>query len=363
MSTRPFFRSALVALTSVALACSGDRPTPTEVAGTATDAAVAAVQSPIQVRVAPTTAVYRGSEAVRVMVTLSNPTRAAVLVPRLAIPEAELDEALFTVTRDGVPVPYVGPHVKRGATQAVELVRLEAGASLAVVVDLSGAYDLSRDGTYAVSYDSRGAHGARETTLRSPATAFTLTERTATVSAYAAPFTSTAAVALTYTNCTATQQSQLVTAVASATTYAQQASGYFAVNTAATARYTKWFGIYTASNFSTVKAHFAAIQSAFETQPVTIDCRCKKTYYAYVYPSQPYKIYVCSAFWKAPLTGTDSKAGTLIHEMSHFTVVAGTDDWAYGQSAAASLAISDPLKAIDNADSHEYFAENTPILN
>ena len=60
------------------------------------------------------------------------------------------------------------------------------------------------------------------------------------------------------------------------------------------------------------------------------------------------------------MTGTDSKAGTLIHEMSHFTVVAGTDDWAYGQTAAKSLAFSDPAKALDNADSHEYFAENTP---
>jgi peptidyl-Lys metalloendopeptidase len=79
-----------------------------------------------------------------------------------------------------------------------------------------------------------------------------------------------------------------------------------------------------------------------------------------VYPTQPYKIYVCNAFWSAPTTGTDSKAGTLVHEMSHFNVVAATDDWAYGQSACKSLATSNPSKALDNADSHEYFAENTP---
>jgi peptidyl-Lys metalloendopeptidase len=48
--------------------------------------------------------------------------------------------------------------------------------------------------------------------------------------------------------------------------------------------------------------------------------------------------------------------------MTHFNVVAGTDDWAYGQSAAASLATSNPARAVDNADSHEYFAENTPAL-
>jgi peptidyl-Lys metalloendopeptidase len=62
------------------------------------------------------------------------------------------------------------------------------------------------------------------------------------------------------------------------------------------------------------------------------------------------------------MTGTDSKAGTLVHEMSHFNVVAGTDDHAYGQSAAKSLALSNPDLALNNADSHEYFAENTPAL-
>ena len=62
------------------------------------------------------------------------------------------------------------------------------------------------------------------------------------------------------------------------------------------------------------------------------------------------------------MSGTDSKGGTLVHEMSHFNVVAGTDDHAYGQSAAASLAISNPAQAVDNADSHEYFGENTPAL-
>ena len=59
-------------------------------------------------------------------------------------------------------------------------------------------------------------------------------------------------------------------------------------------------------------------------------------------------------------TGTDSRAGTLIHELSHFTVVAGTSDFAYGQSAASRLARTSPSRAVRNADNHEYFAENTP---
>jgi peptidyl-Lys metalloendopeptidase len=82
-----------------------------------------------------------------------------------------------------------------------------------------------------------------------------------------------------------------------------------------------------------------------------------------VYPTKAYEIFVCKAFWTAPATGTDSKAGTLVHEMSHFNVTAGTDDHVYGQTAAKSLAASDPDAAIDNADNHEYFAENKPAQN
>ena len=100
----------------------------------------------------------------------------------------------------------------------------------------------------------------------------------------------------------------------------------------------------------------------FDNKAITVDCGCKQNYYAYVYPTQPYKIYVCKVFWQAPLSGTDSKGGTLIHEMSHFNVVASTDDNAYGQSACKSLALSSPSEALDNADSHEYFSENTPAL-
>ena len=70
--------------------------------------------------------------------------------------------------------------------------------------------------------------------------------------------------------------------------------------------------------------------------------------------------YLCRAFWNAPLTGTDSKGGTIVHELSHFNVIAGTDDFAYGQTAAKQLALTNPAQARMNADSHEYFAENTP---
>jgi peptidyl-Lys metalloendopeptidase len=98
-------------------------------------------------------------------------------------------------------------------------------------------------------------------------------------------------------------------------------------------------------------------------QNITVNCRCNQSAYAYVYPTQPYTIYVCKAFWTAPATGTDSKAGTMVHEMSHFDIVANTDDVVYGQAGAKNLANTNPNDAVRNADSHEYFAENTPFQN
>lgn len=122
----------------------------------------------------------------------------------------------------------------------------------------------------------------------------------------------------------------------------------------------KWFGTYTQSRYATVEGNFNAISSALSNQVITFNCNCNEPYCVYVYPHRPYEIYLCNYFWSAPRTGTDSQAGTIVHEVSHFTVVANTDDHAYGQALCENLASRTPDLVIENADSHEYFAENTP---
>jgi peptidyl-Lys metalloendopeptidase len=121
-----------------------------------------------------------------------------------------------------------------------------------------------------------------------------------------------------------------------------------------------WFGAQDAARGAKVTANVTAIREAFENKPVKIDCDCDEPYFAYVYPARPYTVWVCKAFWAAAPTGTDSRGGTLMHELSHFNVVAATDDHVYGQAAAADMARSAPQRAINNADSYEYFGENTP---
>jgi peptidyl-Lys metalloendopeptidase len=306
------------------------------------------------------------SEDLRVTVTLTNVSSHPVSLLEWNTPAKGLTEDLFVLTLNGERVEYEGPHFKRPAPQAEHFITLAPGESLTRTVGLTGFYDLSRSGQYTLRYEVGAEHGhgaGMVAALESNEASVYLQGRANPMLQQAAAQGTVRAAALSYTNCTTTRQSSIATAFSSAQSITNNSVTYLNGTPGAKARYTTWFGAYSLTNWNTAKAHFAAIKSAFDTKAVVVDCSCTQSYYAYVYPSQPYKIYVCSAFWSAPNTGTDSKSGTLVHEMSHFTVVAATDDWAYGQSAAKSLATSNPTRALDNADSHEYFAENTPFQN
>lgn len=326
----------------------------------------AASRDPIDVRLSVPSPVLKGDVDVVVTVTVTNNSRTAVSLLKSQLPSASLQGPLFRITRNNDErVAYQGRVVKRANPQEADAVRLEPGASLRYDVELTAGYDLSQSGRYTIEYVSRGRHGDA-VSLSSEPLYLWLEERSGQAQAAVAeaPVQSLAVTtaSLGFSSCSASQQTTLKGAVTAATNYATAANTYLSATPALTQRFKKWFGSST-SRWSTVKSHFAATESAFKTKAVTVDCSCTDSdKFAYVYPTQPYKIYVCGAFWSAPLTGTDSKGGTLIHEMTHFNVVAGTDDWAYGQSAAAALAISNPARAVDNADSHEYFAENSPAL-
>jgi len=338
----------------------------------------------VKVSVAPEKAVHGPSDDVYVNVTLTNTSSTPQYVLKARTPFDGLSAPLFDITRDGAKVAYTGAMIKRGKPTQADYYVLKPGASHTVKVELSALYDMSVSGDYAIRYRTASpdlflatngrasaaaasAHDMGE--LQSDAASFYIEGRLPRGSD--SPImqalkqgggTTTGPAGLSYASCTASQQSTISSAISAAKTMSGSGVSYMA-NATMGPRYTKWFGAVTSTRQATVKSHFTAIKDAFDTKPVVVDCSCKQSYYAYVYPTQPYRIYVCKAFWTAPLTGTDSKGGTLVHEMSHFNVTAGTDDHVYGQSGAASLALSNPDQAIDNADSHEYFGENTPALN
>ncbi len=310
---------------------------------------------------------FLSNDGVMVDVTITNNSKSTIKLLKWYTPIDGVEEPLFALRRDGQDVEYIGAHYKRPQPTDADYFRLRAGESITRTVNLADYYDFSVSGEYAINFDvaalnlfQKGSALSNQTEGLKSGTGIVFVEgRAAKIPEPVTPAAVSGSSSFT-AKCTASQQSSILTARNDAAIYSSNALTYLQSGTAG-ARYTTWFGVYNASRYSTVTSHFSAIKNAMETSSMTFDCGCKKRYYAYVYPNQPYTIYLCSVYWQAPQTGTDSKAGTLVHETSHFTVVAGTDDWVYGQSGAQSLAISDPVKAIDNADSHEYFAENTPF--
>ncbi len=104
--------------------------------------------------------------------------------------------------------------------------------------------------------------------------------------------------------------------------------------------------------------------------------------YAHVYANDPdLEIYLDQYFWTGvpkpgkegfiPVTGRDSRAGVIIHEISHFKWIGGTNDVSYnlynngkvkvyGLPRCKLLAIKNYKKALINADNFEYYIEGGP---
>ncbi len=299
-------------------------------------------------------------------VTIINDTQETVLIPKWQVPGQTLEADLFAVLDDSGRAPYVGRHVKRPAPTASDLIRLAPGKSIQGQTELSRHYDLLDGGEYMIAFRmdlGEGQHNAVRRPTDEIYSQFVKVWRDAPVRVkvdWSQIDLVTGEATVTTIGCGSSDN--VTNAINAAKTYATNSKNYMQTHTVSNAgpRYTTWFRTPTTTYFNTVTDHFVKIEDAFLNKPITIDCTCTDNYYAYVYKNQPYRIYVCNAYRSAPTTGTDSKAGTLIHEMSHFTVVADTDDWAYGQTACKKLKAN---RATDNADSHEYFAENTPAQN
>lgn len=318
------------------------------------------------------------SDDVFVRFTLHNSSSKDLYVLSWQTPLRGIQENIFDIRRDGQKVDYIGRLYKWATPNADDFIRIPAGKSISARVELSGAYDISRSGQYSIQYrvpvrEALQAAGtqvaeARLGNLESNALSLSI-ERDAQLAIQAPVEVEAADPNLifdgyrtpSYVSCSTTRQSSLLTALSNAQSISLKARDYLnnlpSTSRSTDAAYRTWFGAYTSTRYSTVQSHYSNIYSSFANQTYTFYCDCTSSAYAYVYANQPYKVHLCNAFWNAPSLGIDSKAGTLVHESSHFTVNGGTQDYAYGTSAAQSLAISNPDRAVMNADNHEYFAE------
>lgn len=312
----------------------------------------------IEWRVLADTAKVGRDDGVWVTLEAHNRSDQPAQVLRWKLPLGASDTPDFVVERDGKTVAYLGRRVKRAPPTPADYLAFAPGETKRFRVDLARRYDFARSADYAIGFRYQEAPVSAE---RARAVVLRVEGRPA-----ASPPSPSRAKVVTgttqFVGCSVQRQGELTAARSAASDYALDVNAYLA-QLRNGARYTTWMGAHDNARYALVSSHFAAIGSYIDSySPLTFDCTCTDDYYAYVYPLDSARIiYLCNAFWTAPLTGTDSRAGTLIHEASHFNAHGGTDDHAYGQAAAMQLAINTPALAVMNADSHEYLAENTPV--
>jgi len=303
-----------------------------------------------------------------VVITLTNKSHEPIKVLKWNTPlEQRLSANIFSVEREKKNIAYQGRLVKRGQPQDEDYALFEAGESRTVIVELPTYYKMLKKGEYQISY--RGNFSSLTENLKSKS----LQKSKESKSTIKISFTPSQLekpkkpkLTAQYNGCSQREINILDEAHNSALLIAKTASD--AMNGASSnttgKRYVTWFGKATTKRQQSVTSTFSNIYDALEKKRVSFNCNecTEDATFAYVFPDEEYNLYLCGSFWTADVAGTDSRSGTLIHEVSHFLVVAGTDDHVYGQDEAKQLAKTSPDKAINNADNYEFFAENTPYI-
>ena len=127
-------------------------------------------------------------------------------------------------------------------------------------------------------------------------------------------------------------------------------------------KFRKWFGKYKTARGNEVEDNLDYIHDILWLKKLRFNCDCDTNDYAYVLPSGQNRIWICKSFWfPAQLLGTNSRAGTLIHELAH--EIGMWSHPATGTAECEQLAVNKPQRAVRNPDSYEYFAENTPPVS
>jgi peptidyl-Lys metalloendopeptidase len=356
-----------------------------------------AAQSPagpgLEARLSFVTPEARAQGPFTVHFTLTNTSDRDLAVLKWHTPLEGFRSDMFRVERDGTPAPYLGILVKRGAPIAEDIVVLPKGGSVSADVDLLKAYGIYKPGDYTVQFVSlvyvvesgeaglsRPDHGLAPATLRSSPVHFKLLEPRAPSPAAAEALKPRqpaaepvlrfgARLAPVFDHCSADQVEALNNALDRAALMSASSSLVMWLTPVAkrpSVPYKTWFGDYDVMRYDRVAANFNAIYRALAHETITFrcsdtteaDCHPIPQVYAFVAPAFPYDIFICPLYWKTPPTGIDSQADTLVHEISHFNVVAKTRDHTYGAPSCKWLADHDPAKTVDNADSYGYFADS-----
>ena len=125
-------------------------------------------------------------------------------------------------------------------------------------------------------------------------------------------------------------------------------------------RIVRWLGVKNSDESHAIKVR---LNSAWAwLGGATFQCDLEDPDYAWVLREQPFLIRLGRSFFDAHDSGHSSKAGTLIHETTHFILAGASLDppkrTLYGVQPALKRAISKPADAQANAENIEYFVES-----
>jgi len=314
---------------------------------------------------------YDSRKPINVVVTFKNNSGVPLTVLKWNTPFEGFRSDMFIVRdKDGKPARYIGRLYRRGRPTAEDYLEIPKGDLRKKTLDLSEAYEIRDDGEYTVQLKTFIRDYGRDQSPEALADRKQLgsfdTESNIARFEQRRPRRRPRPepeVVPRFFDCSPLQEQQISQAHVKARESALKALGVLrdtAVDDRPGSRYEHWFGAYSTSNYGTVTTYFDKIAMALKKEDIPYSCDCNLPYYAAVAPAEPYKIWLCNKFWQTPTTESGSRLVTILHEMFHFFAT-GYAHHAELRTPCESLA-SVPGKAVQNADSYGFFAENDPPL-
>jgi len=239
---------------------------------------------------------------------------------------------------------YIGKIVLRGVEPIEEeYITIPAGGSISAMVNLGDNYEFLSVGKYIIRVDLP-SYCKLQFSTEAKVEVFHL-ETIPPRKPIRAP--------QGYTNCNANQVSYANAAISGA--ISQSARAYNCLNQGCDALYLRWFGTYSQANWNFVSNGYYNINTRLNNYAFNgyCDSGCAANTFAYVYPTDgTLTVYLCALFFNRP----SDRNRVIVHEMSHFRTLCGTQDYTYGTASCLSLARANPNQASHNADNVCYFA-------
>jgi len=279
--------------------------------------------------------------------TVSNPDTMADTFLQWGTPfEGIWDDMFEILDADFNRVDYAGILMRRGLVPIdSEFVTIPAGGMKSIFVDLGENYEFTSTGKYMIRVNLPEYSELIYSRNDDQVEVFQLDT---------VPERKPVGAPQEWYECTNTQINQANTAITNSITACSRSVS--CLNTGCDTLYSTWFGSYTDARWTVVSNIYRRVHDRlrdFEFNGWCNPSGCGSNTYGYVNPSdRTYTVHLCSLFWSIP----NERENTIIHEMSHFTPLGGTGDYAYGETPCKNLARTDPASAVYNADNICYFS-------